>query len=588
VGTDSVAEVAPLLHRMGVYKVSPGGSGPSGAELAGHGLAISMFPNIVRSSTRDPDAAVAALVKQHPNVRAALIFHESGFGEKIVYPPEFIGREPQKLTEEQERRLKSLWDKAVAVSRAYRRANPDIQLILGNSSLPFVAEFLRRGYPRDLVDALGNEETGQLMMPETQPQAFKSVYWLREYAERYKYDVPITTSYEWRYRPTTPGSLTMLEQAELVTRDALQALAYGMPHINPGLLHDVGDAYYYSRWGGTGFCHRYPLLHPKPSYVAMATLTRELDGMEAEAYFAGPSPSLHILQLERESGRVYALWLPRGERQVTLTFDGEAGGAVTGMLGQTVALEAEGRTATLTVSSSPCYLRTPAKIVGAEADPTTCEPPPADARVVDDLCGAGRWAPVTEPDTFLETAHFDFPRRQGKFALAVGADDEKGRALDVRLLPQPAVPAPCPRYLILAPREPVPVPGEPRALGLWVKGNSCWGRIVWEFQDAKGETFSSISAGEGGWMVGDWRARTFINFDGWNYLGVPLLTWHESGFYGPERRHWRYTGGDGRVDFPIRVTRLIVEMRDRVVHLTDMVPVPNPAIRLRDLSASYK
>jgi len=87
--------------------------------------------------------------------------------------------------------------------------------------------------------------------------------------------------------------------------------------------------------------------------------------------------------------------------------------------------------------------------------------------------------------------------------------------------------------------------------------------------------------------VVDWKARSYINFDGWNYLQVKLLTWYESGFYGPERCDWHYTA-EGRVDFPIKLTRLVVELRDRVLHLTDLVPVPDPAIRLRDLGASYE
>ena len=82
-------------------------------------------------------------------------------------------------------------------------------------------------------------------------------------------------------------------------------------------------------------------------------------------------------------------------------------------------------------------------------------------------------------------------------------------------------------------------------------------------------------------MVGDWRARTYINFDGWNYLQVKPPTLYESGIYRPERRHWRITGGDRRVDFPIRFTRLVIEARDRVVHLTEMVPVQGKGIQKR-------
>ncbi|MEA3402506.1 MAG: hypothetical protein U9R79_14810, partial [Armatimonadota bacterium] len=134
----------------------------------------------------------------------------------------------------------------------------------------------------------------------------------------------------------------------------------------------------------------------------------------------------------------------------------------------------------------------------------------------------------------------------------------------------------------------MPAPGEPTAVGLWVRGNSCWGRIFWELQDAEGESFYSIGAPCGGWSIGDWQCDTFINFDGWNYLSVELPFEYESGFYAPPAHNWTHTGGDGRVDYPIRFTRLVVEMRDRVLHLTQPIEVPDRTIRLRDLSVSYQ
>jgi len=163
-----------------------------------------------------------------------------------------------------------------------------------------------------------------------------------------------------------------------------------------------------------------------------------------------------------------------------------------------------------------------------------------------------------------------------------------GRALELTLYPQPDVPWPLSRYVVLEATGNATAPGEPTAVGLWVRGNSCWGRVFWEFEDAAGERFYSIGASEGGWSVGDWECNTFINFDGWNYLSVELPFRYASGFYGPPRRNWLCTGGDGVVDYPIRFTRLVVEMRDRVLHLIEPIPVPDPTIRLRDLSVSYE
>jgi hypothetical protein len=438
------------------------------------------------------------------------------------------------------------------------------------------------------VDAFGDEDLGQLLMPEMPPMAFKSIYWFLRYARLYRYDVPITACYEWRGRPTTPGCLTQREQAELYARDALHALAFRLPNISLGLLHDTGDAYYFSRWGGTGLCHRWPLLNPKPSYVALATLTRELDCAKFIRYLPSNSPSLYIAEFEQGGDTVYALWLPRGGREVTLTFDRDTKLVHTDMLGNPTEAATANREAKLRVSSSPSYLRVASKIAKAAAGTTACEPAPEKRTVVDDLCDRSRWEVVAQPDAFLDKTHFDFPRRLGKFDIAVKEDESKGKALEVKLLPQPDVPAPCSRYLILKARDPKPIEGRPTAIGLWVKGNSSWGRINWEFEDAKGERFLSISADEGEWLVGDWKARTYINFDGWNYLQVRLPTRYESGYNGPEGPDWKATGGDGRVDFPIKLTRLVIELRDQVVHLTDMIPVPDPAIRLKDLSVSYE
>ena len=53
------------------------------------------------------------------------------------------------------------------------------------------------------------------------------------------------------------------------------------------------------------------------------------------------------------------------------------------------------------------------------------------------------------------------------------------------------------------------------AIGVWVKGNSGWGEIMWEMQDAKGATYLS----QGIYM--DWPGNISINFDGWNFLRLP-------------------------------------------------------------------
>jgi len=112
--------------------------------------------------------------------------------------------------------------------------------------------------------------------------------------------------------------------------------------------------------------------------------------------------------------------------------------------------------------------------------------------------------------------------------------------------------------------------------------------VFFDLEDTKGERFYSLGAPCGGWSVGDWKGRTFINFDGWNDISVDLPIKYESGFYGPPECGGTHTGGDGVVDYPILFKRLVVELRDRVVHLTDPIEVPDKSIRLRDLSVGHE
>jgi len=397
-------------------------------------------------------------------------------------------------------------------------------------------------------------------------------------------------------RGTEPGNLRLATQAQYYVRDALQALAFRAPHINIGNVHDVGDAYYYSRWGSGGYLTRYPLLTPKPSFAAMATLTQVLDQAEFVRYLStgSPTPTLYCMQFKKGDGFVYALWLPRGNRPVTLRFAKDTEVTHTSMVGKQQKLKTKLRSIHLTVSASPCYIATPVPLSFIEFSPTQCEPPPKVMRVVDSLTRLDNWTVAQEPEPELER-HFDLPRLPGKIDRRLVADPQKKQVLELTLQPEPDIAPPYARYIVLEATDPQPIPGAPTAIGVWVKGNSCWGRVFWEFEDARGQRFLSVGAPCGGWSVGDWRALTFINFDGWNYLSVKLPFLYESGFAGPTLNNWKpmptespVEGNVWTVAYPIKLTRLVVALRDHVVHLADMISVPDRSVRLKDLSVSYE
>ena len=55
----------------------------------------------------------------------------------------------------------------------------------------------------------------------------------------------------------------------------------------------------------------------------------------------------------------------------------------------------------------------------------------------------------------------------------------------------------------------------------------------------------------------------------------------------PRNCNWRHVGGDGLVDYPLRLTKLIVEMREKLVHVDEMVDATSKTVLLDQLMCSY-
>jgi hypothetical protein len=109
---------------------------------------------------------------------------------------------------------------------------------------------------------------------------------------------------------------------------------------------------------------------------------------------------------------------------------------------------------------------------------------------------------------------------------------------------------------------------------------------MWEFEDAQGEKW--LSCGTGGYWcdVYDWPKQASINFDGWNFVQFPIVQASPVRLPNPGEvsEQWRSSGGNNRIDYPIKLTGLAVNMTRQALDLTVMKPV-NTVIRLRDLSA---
>ncbi len=584
-GTKDLTIVGPLYRKLGMRHVNPFlGPGPDGASLEAEGLRLNMLPKANLGTEKGRQRADDFLAK-HPNVTWAMIFHEDRLDGDYVFPPEFSGRGIPPLTEAQRAQVSDKIAQARQAAEFYRERRPDIRLIVGNGAFPFAMTLMQNGFPKDCVDVWGDETPGQTLLPETQPTtSTNTLFWLAKYSKKYGYNAPVTTCYEWVCRVTSPGALTPLEQARFYCRDALHALAYKAPHINTGLLYDVSNSYYYSRWGACGLMTRFPLLDPKPSFVALATLTQELDGAEFQRVLPTDSPTTYALEFERTGERIYVLWIPRGERVAHLQFEGNAPLSATDMVGRPIALTPQQGSLKLTLSGSPLYLRSKDRIVGVRSEPTRLENPPTPLRALDPIEDATRWTLAAEGDPAFENAQFDFVRKLGDFRLSEVQDTDQGKALRLTLQSDPKTPWPVVRYAILKPAEPIALDENTDAIGLRVRGNSSWGRIFFELEDATGTRLLSAGGKEDGWSVNDWKGEHLVNFDGWNFLSVRLPGWYDQSYPMPQNSDWNISASP--LTPPFKLTRILVEMRERVVRVNEVVEIPNLSLDLANLATT--
>jgi hypothetical protein len=168
--------------------------------------------------------------------------------------------------------------------------------------------------------------------------------------------------------------------------------------------------------------------------------------------------------------------------------------------------------------------------------------------------------------------------RRGRFTLREVVDPEKGACLELELHPTIHLPALVREYATLTLKQPVAVVGRPHTIGMWVRGNSNWGRIYFEIDDAEGRQWRS----SGGYN--DWPADLAVNFDGWRFM-----RFHIDPERSPVPNHspglqWQSSSGGTAPVYPIRIVGITVTMRRTAPDPVEMRPV-TPILRFRDIGA---
>ena len=568
------------------------------SEEAGAAFKLShgQFPRLrVPPGTQNPADALGKMIRENlvkfPNTKMALVFHESGGGP---FPLEIVGGKTT-LDEKQASSDKAKADHLELMARAYRENAPNVKLVVGNSGIStpgLLASLFRAGAPREYFDYLGDETVGMTIPPEL--SVAKENWILKEVARVFGYgDLPISACYEWKSRRSR--HLGLARHAEWNVRDILIAHAWKQPLIPTFGLPDVSNSYSNTVWGDGAFTHN-PQVYPKPTYPAVATVTQVLDCASFERMVSTGSPSVYVLEFKRRGAFVYALWCARGELEAVLRFEAETTLETVEMLGRKAEQRTASRKLDCRVAEAPAFLVSKVRLAAVEsltkrAFPRDTLPPGAKVFTVDTMERPDGWrldltvdpridVPVKEP---VRSTAF---RRPGKFEVRPVRDELRGECLELELLPQGECPALVQEYAFLRLREPVAVPGTPTTIALQVKGNSSWGKIFWEIEDAEGERWISAGSGGYGCDVYDWPEQAGLNFDGWNQLQFPITAASpikvpspgEDGF------QWQRTGtGNGRVDYPIKVTGIAVSMPRQTLNLLHMEPVV-PKIRLGGVS----
>lgn len=522
-------------------------------------------------------------VKRYPNTKLAMLFHESGF---FPCPKELVGGKTT-YTDKDDQTARRMTDQAIATAMAWRAVDPSIKTVLGNSveSYGLLANTFRMGIPKDLVDFVGEETVGMSEPPERNTAR---IPWIQqEIARLYGYELKSNCPFEWKNRTTRLFVDPGYEVTAFHIRDILIAHALGYTLIPSGGLPGGGcDGYAQSVWSGSKE-GRWPLAYPSRTTLAAAVVTALFDRAKFVRLVPTGSLGVYCEEFQVKGKWVYALWTTRGETDVSLDLGENADYEAMSALGHRVVGVKD---STIVVSDEPRYLILENPIAGAKAKLQRRYPREefafAKTTVAVPLASADEVV-VTEAMDRRFFHESDIFLRMGPFAAKTVIDPLKGACVELTDLSgtngTPKLVANC---TVLKFPNAQPVSGEYDTIGVWVEGNMGDGKVNLEFVDAEGETWATTGPGGVDGDVYDWPGLMSVNFDGWHLLKFPIT--FDSPVKVPSvgsdaRQVTRDGTGNGRIDFPVKVTGLAIRNHPWNLDFLDMRPT-RPYVRIKDIT----
>lgn len=605
-------ENAYLLRAAGARGAGPGGGGDRYTLRRTWGLAprpVGLYYRAPAWMFTDPDNAEAIATFKREIVDKAKQLLEASpdspymafFVEDVSDIPLMFGEYPRYLgdtgteawTAEQKHLYEVRFKAARIAFEALRQEVPQAKLSLGWTHPQFQIPLLRMGFPAELFDVIGIDFPTFMRMPEMPLRDISPnrMWLLQQEMKRLGYaDKPVV--HHETYFPTSHAlALGHRTSADYFVRFGTLALQLGSEKLaNCFSLHDCSGYWGSQHYGSIGIVGRAPMYNPKEAFAAYATMTRLLDLVKPNGYLpTGSLTSYCLAFLNQDTTKPYAhvhtLWTIRGERPVTLTFAAGETAVRIDANGNEWPIELTGNQATLTLSPTPFWVTTTQPILAAAVgEPIHREAPRGPTR---DLAAfTAGWTLAADPFARLEANNPVLaPYHAGPMALEpVELDGRK--ALRVALRETPEARPTVDWYGVLEPAAPIAIAGQARALGLYVKGASSWGRVIYEIEDAKGERWLSTGA-PNNWNGDDSAQRSYFNFDGARYVEFPLPRSAAYDGYRDYENVWWGHDQEGIVDLPVKLTKVVITHRTHHVYVNELLGIPDPSVVLDRLVAVY-
>ncbi len=544
---------------------------------------------------------IAEKLEKWPHANIIMVFWESSgpFGP-YAQAPELIGQKPPAYDEARQKRAAERAAIVEQVGRVVRKDFPQLKVLLGNTSTcgELIAEVLRNKPPKEYFTHIGTEASQRTTLPEKPNVRTANMMWSRQLMDTAKalgYDYKVTCCPENISRK--PDTIGQVNYAEWMVRDMLVQYAFGFEDIGGAGAGGEGVGNCFDATVYCGGPNRAPYCYPERAFAATATLTRVLDCVKFVRLVPTGSETVYAAEFERpyDGKTIYVFWTSRGTAELALKL-GSSKLEQVSLYGKTTRPSFWSMPSLLfkkmniTASTAAQYIITDAKMAsiacGKRAYTDEWSVPLPGFKVVDAVDSLGKWELRKEPSPLVDDPKtfkykYDIDRTPAKAQVKEVDDPEKGRCLEISIASNDKLHKLMSEYAVIQLKKPIPIEGAVNSVGLWVKGNSGWGQIFWELEDASGTKL--VSSGLGQYVNAfDFEGRISINFDGWAFLSMPVTDKSpiRELSTGDIKNIW---SGNRSPKQPVKLTGIVFCAPAHPLYITDYKTC-NQTIRVKDVS----